>query len=458
MNYRAAIGVFFLAFLTSTVEAEDRFLFRFDSPEASRQWRTVNDTVMGGRSIGQMKLVEDNRLQFSGTISTENNGGFAGVKAIGASPFGLKKGDVIVAKVRGDGRQYLLNLHYATDILGEGPVIKGRRRPDGYSYRQPFETKKDEWTEVQLPVDKFFTVWRGKRYPNEEFDPRKVGGMRFLVKSKPGPFKLEVEWIKVVEPPPQTTARVNEKVIVRNSKTRNAKTERAANSNESAITDDRVLRRSYTFEDGEEIPYAVFVPSNYDKSKSWPLMVALHGWGGHYDWAMGCDGMLEFSQRDGFIVVAPLGYVRDGWYGSRPDKPNAIKSEQDVMNVQELVRKEWNVDENRIYLWGYSMGGAGTYHLAAKYPDIWAGLGVAAPAPSVGPEQLEKFKDLPILVLQGDEDRLVKKTRKWVAKMKELGMQYDYVEVPGGGHRFISKNREMLDKFFQFFSVVKRQS
>jgi S-formylglutathione hydrolase FrmB len=41
------------------------------------------------------------------------------------------------------------------------------------------------------------------------------------------------------------------------------------------------------------------------------------------------------------------------------------------MHVLQLVRSEFTVDPDRIFLWGHSMGGAGTYHLAAKHPDIW---------------------------------------------------------------------------------------
>ncbi len=55
-------------------------------------------------------------------------------------------------------------------------------------------------------------------------------------------------------------------------------------------------------------------------------------------------------------------------------------SEKDVMNVLALVRKEFKVDDRRIYLMGHSMGGAGALHLAVKYPDIWAAVGVMAPA------------------------------------------------------------------------------
>ena len=238
--------------------------------------------------------------------------------------------------------------------------------------------------------------------------------------------------------------------------------------------DDRVQGRTYTFPGtGKEVPYALFVPSNYDATRAWPLIVTLHGLGRPYDWMMGYDGNIDAAERDGYIMVAPLGYHPRAWYGSRgPGIPNMRRaegdteplpenlgelSEQDVMHVFELVRDEFNIDDDRMYLWGHSMGGAGTYHLAARHPDLWAALGVAAPAPSADPEQLEAFKDVPILVLQGDEDPLVDTTRKWVAKMKAIGMEHVYVEVKGGDHsRFINSSADTIEKVFAFFNIVRK--
>jgi len=238
-----------------------------------------------------------------------------------------------------------------------------------------------------------------------------------------------------------------------------ATAERAENSNERSNQDPRVLHKSYTFEDGEEIPYAVFVPSTYDKTKKHPLIVSLHGLGRQYDWLMGYQGFLDQAERGGYIVVTPLGYVRDGWYGSRPKHPFAKQSELDVMNVLKLVRDEYTIDEKRIYLWGHSMGGGGTYRIASEYPDIWAALGVVAPAPYLKPDQLEKIKHIPIIALMGTEDKYVPlaSMRSWVAKMAELGMQYVYVEIPGEDHSlFISQNKENMAKIIDFFNIVRK--
>jgi predicted peptidase len=238
--------------------------------------------------------------------------------------------------------------------------------------------------------------------------------------------------------------------------------------------DPRVLGRSYVFPGtNDTIPYALFVPSSYRPGTPTPLMVGLHGLGRPYDWVMGYEGIVDLAERYGFIMVTPLGYHPRGWYGSRgPGIPPGVtadgaalpanlgeRSEQDVMNVLEIVRREFAIDPDRIYLWGHSMGGAGTYHIAAKHPDLWAGLAVGAPAFHAGIETLDRIRHLPILVLQGDADTTipVEETRKWIRRMEELGMQHVYVEVPGGDHSaFLARDREMVHRIVGFFTTVRR--
>ena len=245
--------------------------------------------------------------------------------------------------------------------------------------------------------------------------------------------------------------------------------------------DRRVQGRTYVFpETGKTIPYALFVPSNYDAARKWPLIVGLHGAGRPYDWLMGYQGIIDFAQQDGYIIVTPLGYHPRGYYGSlgpglfeaaQPVGEAADKtlptnlgelSEKDVMNVLEIVRRQFTIDEDRIYLFGHSMGGAGTYHLAAKYPTLWAALAVAAPGsrPLMDwSDQIEKFRHIPILLLHGDADKTipVAEARKAAQKMKAFGMQYLYVEIKGGDHTlFISKNRDTMRKVFAFFDIVRK--
>jgi poly(3-hydroxybutyrate) depolymerase len=244
--------------------------------------------------------------------------------------------------------------------------------------------------------------------------------------------------------------------------------ERTAEDDERSIDDPRVQHLSYRFlETGETIPYALFVPRSYDPEQPAPLMVALHGLGRTYDWLMGYDGLLEAAEAGGYIVVTPLGYTRRGWYGSRTTGVDgrtlgdeAEHSEQDVMQVLGIVRAAYNVDPDRIYLWGHSMGGAGTYHLGARHPQLWAGLGVVAPATPEGISArslLERIRDIPVIALHGTDDALVPVSvmREWVTVMGQLGMQHLYVEVPGGDHSLlISQNRANMEKIVDFFDIV----
>lgn len=238
--------------------------------------------------------------------------------------------------------------------------------------------------------------------------------------------------------------------------------QREASENERAIDDPRVQHRSYVMQDtGETIPYAIFVPSSYDGSAAYPLMVSLHGAGRQYDWLMGYAGFLDRAERDGYIIVTPLGYTRRGGYGYRGDEEQDRLAEKDVMNVFGMVKSEFNVDPDRIYLWGHSMGGAGTYYIASKYPDIWAGLAVAAGG-SMGSEFVNEdaIKHIPFLVLQGSEDATVpvERARASVARMQELGMQHLYVEIKGGDHsQFISRSEKVVGMLFDFFNIVAKQ-
>jgi len=226
-----------------------------------------------------------------------------------------------------------------------------------------------------------------------------------------------------------------------------------------------VIRQTYEFKQAKkEMEYCLYVPKAYDKSKAWPLMVALHGLYSSPWQILHYPGLTKQAEKYGFIVVAPMGYNKQGWYGSRGWKMRRGSpanlgelSEKDVMNVLAITRRELNIDNRRIYLTGHSMGGGGTWHLGIKYPKLWAGLAPIAPAIYSSPDALAKIKDMPVIVVQGDADRLVPVAiaRRWAAKMKQLKMDYIYIEVAGGDHVNIAFDN--MAKIFEFLSRRKRK-
>ncbi len=233
----------------------------------------------------------------------------------------------------------------------------------------------------------------------------------------------------------------------------------------------RILTRKYDFKEAsKEMQYTLYLPKKYDpkndKQAKFPLIVALHGLRSNPQQIIRYPGLTKQAEQHGYIVVAPMGYNSRGWYGSRgkgggrgSDPKNLGElSEKDVMNVLEITRKEFNIDENRIYLMGHSMGGGGAWHLGIKHPNLWAGLAPIAPAIYRRPDELEKIKHIPVIVVQGDKDRLVPVAgaRRWVAKMKELGMTHKYIEVKDGGH--VKVAFENIPKIFEFFNQHKKQA
>lgn len=200
--------------------------------------------------------------------------------------------------------------------------------------------------------------------------------------------------------------------------------------------------RSYVFEPtGERLEYALFVPRKISREKQpAALIIALHGL--NVPPALMANGLAESADRHGYIVVAPTGYRLNGWYGyvqpaaSEENRRIAEFSELDVMNVLDVIRQEYNIDERRIYLVGSSMGGTGVLHLARKYPGMWAAVAALAPGVPDAGRDFERARETPVLVMTGDRDQLlpIEGTRNAVARLREAGISIEYHEIRGGDH------------------------
>ena len=157
---------------------------RFDQSDASRQWVTVNDNVMGGRSIGDF-TIKEGKLVFRGSTNT-NGGGFSSIRS---RPLERDMSAVAAFRVRckGDGRTYLLSCR-----------TKETYRGMQVAYRAPFETQAGKWVEIVVPMSAFKPSFRGmdlsRRAPKlKGADILSMGLM--IYDKKDGPFDLEVEWI-----------------------------------------------------------------------------------------------------------------------------------------------------------------------------------------------------------------------------------------------------------------------
>jgi predicted peptidase len=220
-------------------------------------------------------------------------------------------------------------------------------------------------------------------------------------------------------------------------------------------------QRTYYFaEAGKELPYRLYVPQSYDPAAGAPLVVALHGFGGNQDYFFrAVKALPALLEKHGLIFVAPMGLAADGWYGAplsipgsaprssgapppapvrTPDEEARYRglSEADVVNVLALVRKEYNINPNRIYLMGHSMGGFGTWWLGQKHAGTWAAI---APMSGVLPDvdyQLSRLVNVPVHVSIGGAETpaWVEASRTLVETMKARGMTVEYFEPAAATH------------------------
>jgi predicted peptidase len=204
---------------------------------------------------------------------------------------------------------------------------------------------------------------------------------------------------------------------------------------------------------GESIPYRLFVPSRWKPGVRLPLLVTLRAGQSVDNPYREPNSLITEAEKRGYLVVTPMGYrpLRQPYYGSsykiaRPNAPAAAdgwtpqeneRAEQDVINVIDLVSKEYGVDPARIFLHGQNPSGSGALHLGAKYPERFAALVISS-----GPIEYETYPfdrikgKMGLLVIHGDQDTTnpLAASQKMADAAKAAGVNTIYATVPGGTH------------------------
>jgi len=178
---KAVVFTFLLAAFIYQVKAQEDNMIITDFTESKKlEWFVINDGVMGGLSESSMTLTNDGNGKFSGSVSLENNGGFASVRAV-VPKTDYSDNEAITVKVKGDGQKYKFR-------------IRNDRNFDGVSYQADF-TAGDNWQEITFTADDFIPVFRGRvvrDYPALDFGNMKQIG--FLISDKQtGKFELLID-------------------------------------------------------------------------------------------------------------------------------------------------------------------------------------------------------------------------------------------------------------------------
>jgi predicted esterase len=222
-----------------------------------------------------------------------------------------------------------------------------------------------------------------------------------------------------------------------------------------------ILRAYRSRLDGSVQPYAVTLPAAYgkDPSKKWRLDVVLHGRN---------TTLTEVKFLKDFMgdkAVAELPYIKLDIFG-RGNNAYRWAGEADVLETldnflaaERLVGRDRVVDLSRVVLRGFSMGGAGTWHIGLHLPDRWCVLGPGAgfttthgyvakltnPLPSPQEETLRIYDaldyslntfDVPIVAYSGARDPQKKAADNIEARLKQLGLSMTHLVAPGLEHQF----------------------
>lgn len=210
--------------------------------------------------------------------------------------------------------------------------------------------------------------------------------------------------------------------------------------------------------DGSVQPYAVTLPEGAGArtSKRWPLYVVLHGRGGdrneirflddHHDKPWPKEGPLSTAD---FVQLDVFGRIDNSyrWAG-----------ETDVFEAITDVKRRYRIDDRRIVLWGFSMGGAGSWHLGVHHPDQWCSVGPGAgfvdylnyqnpktPLPEHQRDALHVYDALdyalnafnvPICTYGGELDKQLAASKLMVDAAKERDVAIKFLIGPGVEHKF----------------------
>lgn len=199
----------------------------------------------------------------------------------------------------------------------------------------------------------------------------------------------------------------------------------------------------YSGIDDSEQPFGLYVPPGYNPEQSYPLVIMLHGAMSNHRLALkrvfghsNLPGENDAKasryfpdwKPENYIVATPYARGTMGYMGI---------PEEDVYKVIETCQENFNIDRNRIYLTGLSMGGGGTLYLGMRRPDLFAAIAPVCPAPpSAFYPLIGNALNLSVAIHQGGADPVVRAegTRFILNEFQKNNTLTEYYEYPGVQH------------------------
>lgn len=170
--------------------------------------------------------------------------------------------------------------------------------------------------------------------------------------------------------------------------------------------------------DGVKREYVLHVPRSYDRAKSTPLVISMHGAGGWPVQQMNLSGWNALADREGFIVVYPSGLSAAGPRVWRVERGEGLA--KDVAFISALIDKieaSYNIDRTRVYANGISNGGGMSFVLSCRLTQRIAAVGLVASAQTLPWSWCADRHSIPMIAFHGTADPMVPYVggRTWIS-------------------------------------------
>src|SRR5256885_6587157 len=267
---------------------------------------------------------------------------------------------------------------FAMIVLGQQPGGKGSGRPPG---PPPIQPKADELAKVREKTEQIEALVKDLKAKHA--NPELVGDVE--VYSKAGRMLLEFPELFGTQNAIDHSFLVLDQGIERAQQLQNGQPQWNQGRKQ--------IHAYYSEIDGSIQPYGITLPANYDPSKPTRLYVWLHGRQNNTTESEFIYNFLT-PRPPGNAPVADQGQIQLDCFGRINSAGWHWAGEADVFEAIAAVKKRFNIDDKRVMLRGFSMGGEGAWHIALHYPDRFAAAEIGAGTVSrrAQTQQLEPYQ------------------------------------------------------------------
>jgi polyhydroxybutyrate depolymerase len=178
--------------------------------------------------------------------------------------------------------------------------------------------------------------------------------------------------------------------------------------------DDEAAGGALPTEFGGDRPVTLQVPPGYDASEPTPLLLVVHGYGATGEIQTAYTGLGNLVAEHGYLLLAPDGLVDPGdrqYWNATPACCDFWKSGVDDVayptGLIEEVDEHYNVDRDRVVVFGHSNGGFMAYRLACDRPDVFRSIVSLAGAVNIDPSVCTPSEAVNVLQIHGSADDLI---------------------------------------------------